>query len=318
MKNIQDYFRNEINAGVFAEKSLHIFSLGFEERCLSYPEFLSAHKNTDHKYVCLSASNDGLSPFLVDEKDENKNRLDEFFSTVEYKTFVDLPGTIKSYLSSVKNVFIDISVLPRKYIFKLFKILQEVAEAGIKNRVFIIYTFPTEYVHNKLQQKSPEIEVYSELNLNQDETPLVYMLPGFTVEDTNIVMAFLNGRFYPSTPQYKWLIAFPGADYNFYERALESHLPYLDETFTLFPYLEVNLAFERLKEKVLGENKVRDIIFVPIGSRLTCVPIILCANFLRSKGYTNVHILAPKTKEYDSLRSIGYSQALIEEVYFIK
>jgi hypothetical protein len=304
-----------MSAKTFEEKSLHIFNLGFEKRCLAYPEFLNDHKNINHKYICLWAPNEEFSPFLIDEKNENKQKLDSFFSTLEYKAFNDVSGPIKNYLPSVKNVYVDISVLPRTYIFRLFKVLHEIRELGTEIRVHIIYTFPLQYLYNKLQQKAPEIEIYnSDFNLNADKTPIVYMLPGFDVEDTNIVMAFLNGKIYPNKVQYKWLVGFPGIDYNFYERALESHLSYLEENFTLFPQSEINLAFERLTEKVSGVDKDRDIIFVPIGSRLTCVPVILCANYLKSTGYNNIHILTPKTKEYNSLRSIGYRDPLIEQL----
>lgn len=138
------------------------------------------------------------------------------------------------------------------------------------------------------------------------------MLPGFDVEYTNLALSHVKAVT-GQDPTLRWLFSFPGRKYQFYERALESHLELMEgEVPALFPQNEIRPAFERLL-KELTSAKDRPVFCVPLGCRLTCVPVFLavwCARMLRD----DVNLLFPKTRRYNSIRSGGGDAPLIERL----
>src|SRR5688572_22864120 len=151
MKNISDYYQYDLSPTDKKEDlSIHIFNLGFEERCTAYPEFIASKKNLKGKHLCLSTSNDRLSDFLIDSKGENKKKIESLFPTIEFDSITDIIPKLSSFIDRFEKIYIDTSTLPRGYIFKLLNFLLEKGSFKSK-RVFLIYTFPKSYVYDKLQ-----------------------------------------------------------------------------------------------------------------------------------------------------------------------
>jgi hypothetical protein len=296
---------------VIGGKTLHIFALGYEERCLAYPKLLSsAGLSAGHKFICALPPDENVSRYLRDIRQSHREQIRGALPPVHIGIWSEVKEDLDD-ASQWDSLSLDISSMPRSLIFSvLLKILKT---PGCLEKTFVVYTFPAQYAFGPLQRPSPEIRILFDSPVFQnDRSAVALVIPGFDVEYTTVALAYINGAC-RVMPQVKWLLPFPGRRYSFYERAHETHIELMDDLLPeLFPQEEIVAAAEKLKE-VIGPSPDRPTFFIPLGPRLNCISVFLATMAARLEGL-EVNVLYPQTLTHSSIRSSGCAVPLIEKL----
>ena len=313
MKSISAYFiEKNISKTIFQEPCHHFFSVGFEERCIAYSKIINEYKvPNNHTYYCTYSPAENVSDHLKTLTEQYKNQIQRLVPSVQFKSFSEIEQ-IFTNVNLSKNIFIDVSSLPRVLIFKmLISIIKNQKEMS---GIHFIYTFPKEYDYEELQLPHSEID----LVFNDGPKPaknkkaFLFIIPGF--DRTYVDKAFDYLKYNSEPPlKHSWIIPFPGRKYIFYERVIESHLIDLkDDKFHLLPQEEIILSYKELKRAIEAElDGTRDIFILPVGCRINCLPVLL-ATIETRKNTEKTNIIIPRTKWYNSSRSSGFEEPLIE------
>jgi hypothetical protein len=294
---------------VLAERTLHIFGLGFEERCLSYPAELSKADlhGGRHVFRCVKLSDDTVNTSLRHRRKKNETDIKDFLPSARITSIEEIEDEIDD---SYDNFCLDISTLPRMLIFRLLH--QVILRSRRNARIFIIYSYPEKYSSGALGHPASEISLcFKEPKLTAGEKVEAIILAGFDRPFTDISLTHIKAAT-EKAPEIQWQIPFPGRKYTFYERALESHLDLVKDHFFIYPQDEINLAYEFFKKKIESVNNM-PIFFVPLGPRISCVPVFLATLWAKRKNI-EANILIPRTGRYTSTRSENYQPPMIEEI----
>jgi len=314
MREIYNVLRG--GSPLLQEESIHIMCLSFEERCLAYPQVikdlsLPARK---HAFFGIRLSDENVSKFLRELRKKHEGVMREYLPSIQFVTFDETIRRIHDFPQTI-NVYIDMSGLPRHYIFRILKTAFEKFEEACNVRIFCIYTYPKEYAESPLQEPATTINyIFESSTLFREKKLSLIILPGFDVEYTNVGLTHVysvSNR----EPDIYWLIPFPGRTYRFYERVLESHFHFFkrvsESDIILYPQEQLRLSFNKLRKQI--ESLPEPLIVMPLGCRIICIPTFLSVIFTRGKK-RKIDILFPQTSMYDSLRSEGYTNPLIEEI----
>jgi hypothetical protein len=217
------------------------------------------------------------------------------------------------------NIYIDMSGLPRAYIFSVLQAICEKYENNRFVKLFCIYTYPKNYVEGSLQEPAGEMKCVFRGYLPTMSKATLMIFPGFDVEYTTTGLTYVKAKT-SEEPGILWFIPFPGRTYRFYERVLETHMPFLEnlpnEKIILYPQEELRLAFNILHTKIneiFHENHY--ILLMPLGCRIICLPIFLNVWLARKEGKKEIDIVFPSTIRYNTLRSSEeYEEPLIDEI----
>jgi hypothetical protein len=310
MREITEFqqFRTEI----VNRHTIHIFGLGFEERCLKFPQVLRDSRPSagSQTFFCVDPGDWNLASSLKTQRSAYTHEIQKMLPSARICSLAEPLAEIGS--RETPDYFcVDVSTLPRTYIFKVLEAIFRKTNGRVPT--FVIYTYPKTYAYGQLQDPASEMNlVYDAPALPRGKRATMIMLPGFDVEYTNLAISYAKAVTGQDST-LRWLFSFPGRRYQFYERALESHLELIEhETPVLFPQNEIRPAFERLL-KELTSSKDRPVFCVPLGCRLTCVPVFLAAWCAR-RSREDVNLLFPKTRRYNSIRSGGGDVPLIEQL----
>lgn len=297
-------------------KNIHILFTSFEERCNGYPSFIS--KNLDYfqnpLIFCCEIPNDNVSEFLKSLKKQNYENIKSTLHTIQFIKFEELENTINSFPQGI-FYYVDISGIPRKYIFILLDLFYNKIKGDNDSKVHFIYTYPNEYVFTSLQDPDTRLDCFYHSPMfvpNIESTVLIF--PGFDIEFTNIALTYLK---WPNESiNIQWFISFPGKKYEFYERSLKNHIEFIhNEKIHLFPFQNILRSSNIIMEAINTEAN-RPIFIIPLAPRIICLPIYLALIKAKQKE-KKINILLPRTRKYHSLRSIGYtSDSFIEEFDF--
>jgi hypothetical protein len=312
MKDISNYFReNNISQILRTEGSTNFLSVGFEERCLAYPNFINQyHPGASNTFLCTYSPVENVNDYLKTKTENNKNEIKRLIPSVKFISFHEIEDIINVEELS-KNIFIDISSLPRMLIFKLLINIIE-KQKNISN-IHFIYTFPKEYDHKKLQESHHKIDlIFERPEPLKTKKATLLIIPGFDSDYINTALSFVE---YNSEPEIKllWLLPFPGRKYDFYERLIETHYVNLSKnTYTLLPQEEIMLSYKEIKKIIEAEIEGdRNIFVLPVGCRINCIPVLLSVLEIRRIN-EKVNIIVPRTRWYSSSRSLKYEEPLVE------
>jgi hypothetical protein len=292
-------------------QTLHIFALGYEERCLAYARALSdSVLSGKHKFLCVVPPDEHVSWFLKSVRRKHQDAILQMLPGTHFGSWDDLKREI-SDLGRWETCCLDISSLPRTLIFSALGQMLATRKPG--RNLFVLYTFPAQYAYGPLQSPAADVTIhFTDPQLRVGETTAAYVIPGFDVEYTNLALAYMKGAT-QRQPHVTWLLAFPGRKYAFYERALERHIELIsDSKVSLFPQDEIALALKEL-EGAVEAAPAMPVYFVPLGSRINCVSVFLAAVAAKKKG-KQVNILYPRTLRHSSIRSTGFTSPLIERI----
>jgi hypothetical protein len=309
----QFYIRN---SDLISNRSIHIICLSFEERCIAYPKKLKDLKLSaqTHSFLCIDLPDENLSGFLREGKRANKLILNGLLPSVEILSYSDLEKRVQKSPAPL-NIYLDMSGLPRKYIFKILDFIYSKYEQSEIVRIFCVYTYPKKYVFGNLQKPATDVEyIFASQHYFEDQSIALFVMPGFDLEYTNAGLLHVN-----AINKYEhsitWFIPFPGIEYRFYERVIESHLHYLRDTnelnILLYPQEEIKLAFWKLSQHIDGIAS--PLLILPLGCRIICISLFL-AVFAARKKKKIIDVILPETVFYDSIRSEGFVNPIIEEI----
>lgn len=297
---------------ILGERTIHVFSLGFEERCLAYPVELSQANPHGGKQIfrCVRLPDDKVNSSLRERRKKNESSIKSLLPSTLITSLKEIEREIDS-ADLFDNFCLDISTLPRTSVFRLLEHVIFKSRGSVP--IFIIYSYPNTYSSGSLGNPSTEVALhFEEPELTRGEKVAAIMLPGFDRPFTDIALTYMKGATREALESH-WQFPFPGWKYAFYERALESHIDLAKGgPFSVYPQDEINLAYELFKKKVKSINHL-PIFFAPLGPRISCVPVFLATLFARRRNIM-ANILIPKTRSYTSTRSEGYQVPLIEEI----
>ncbi len=294
-------------------KTLHILTLGFEERCIAYLNFLSNNSliKNQNRFICVSPTDHNVSNYLTLRRKEYRKYIQNTLPNISIAPIEQILQEINSG-QTFENFCIDISTTPRIFIFKLLHSITEKKNS----RIFIIYSYPKRYMFGNLEEASPIINYIFDTPQASDMNPgRILIMPGFDLNQTTVSLSHL----YSHNREWKthWLIPFPGRKYHFYERTLERHLPLIGkDTPRLFPMDELKYGADVLFKEILQEKDISTFV-IPLGPRIISVPVFLAATQINKKNdsdISRVNIIFPKTIIHNSLRSDGSVEPLIEEI----
>jgi hypothetical protein len=311
MRDIHEFgaFRERI----LPHRTLHIFCLGFEERCVAYPKFLYAARWREerHKLLCLVPSDENVSPLLKEEREKHGAAIRKMWPSVDFHSIEVIENKIRSETEPPNSVVIDLSSLPRILIFRVLSALME--NWGGKTSYYVAYTYPREYAHGTLQEPAFTVDLaFGDKRFSNEEITDAIMLPGFDVEYTNLVLTYLQAS-HLTIPTTHWMIPFLGPKYGFYERVLETHIDFISHNrCDLYPQEQLFLAFNTLKDKMSSLSSKR-IYIVPLGPRIICVSVLMASLWARNHG-VRTNVIVPGTRKFTSIRSRGLSRPLIEDI----
>ena len=292
------------------ENCIHIFCCGFEKRCLAYPKALAGYDiSQKNKIFCLILPSN-IGSFPLSEETKNKEELAKLFQA---SSFVKLEEILTELIAfkSARNIFIDVSSMPRLYIFKILNFLfTEIASLKDKS-IYIIYTYPKKYIHDALQEPDCKLKyVYDDVFPTKKCKCSIIMFPGFDLDYTKITVSILMHETFE--PTFGWFLPFPGREYLFYERALKAHISFFETQKAKLYHLEEMGLFHYRLNQVLDSIDDDTIFMVPLAPRFICVPIFLATQ--RVKQQKKINICYPSTKRYNSIRSEGYVNPLIWKI----
>ena len=314
MREIYNVLRS--GSPLLQEESVHIMCLSFESRCLAYPSLLkdlnlSAQK---HALFCIRLSNENVSRFLQEIRKEHEKAMKSYLPSIQFINFSEIIRIIQN-LSAPVNIYIDVSGLPRQYIFSILEAIFKKFEEDSAVRFFCIYTYPKNYAEPPLQEPAADIKyIFNSSSFFRGERISLIILPSFDIEYTNVGLTHIYS-ISDYGPDIFWFIPFPGRTYRFYERVVESHFHFLknsrESNIVLYPQEELRLSFTKLRKQI--ESLSDPILIMPLGCRIICISTFLSVMLAR-KNKRKIDILFPRTSMYDSLRSEDYAIPLIEEV----
>jgi len=297
---------------LLSKGAVHVFSVGFEDRCLAYPQWLRDNCATleRQRFVCVNVEDRAVSSYLRGRQSAHRQVLQHYFPSIQAITPEDLVRRVEQYAGLPgRPVFIDISSLPRRYILRLGN---PIAEMAGTRRVFLVYTYPAKYYPGPLQVPLPEFDVVpTDLELPSNPSRLL-LIPGFDTEYTNLVLSAIRSRGLGEL-SVRWLFPFANR-YEFYERAVEAHLHLLGEqSVALIAQDQLGLCLRQLLNHI--EEAPGDVFISPLGPRVVCAAVALALTRSRLIGNSRrVAVLVPRTSQYNSLRSGGAAEPLLEEV----
>lgn len=311
MRNFLDH--DAFRRAALGEPSLHILCLGWEERCLGYARELrgAAVSGVVQKIMCIDPGDNGVSSYLESIREENRNELNQLLA-VDFKHDIEdaIRGIIES-ISNYRSCCVDLSCMPRHLMFRLLPKLIRACSNGI--RLFVSYSYPKTYLPGTLQDPAGDVyEVESAGASAAGKTGLI-IIPGFDSEFCTLMMMYVRLRNNRQQFPTRWLFPVGRDRYQLYERALEQNL-YLvgTDSCELLPQDEIVMATSQLVTAItaLADGPVY---IAPLGPRISCVPVILALNAVELRD-RKVFVLLPRTARYRSVRSVGVSTPLVEEL----
>ena len=314
MRPINEYppFRTK----VLSARTLHIFGVGFEERCLGYARYLANEslKAHEHVFLCVVPPDDKVSGLLRSQRALHLKEIQTILPAARTGTIDEIDAQIDG-APLPENICLDISTLPRLFIFRLLRKLLEKGQNFVP--IYIIYTYPREYAYGALEEPAADVEYVFTDNpkLTKGRIAAVF-LPGFDRACTDIALTYIRAATGPDSV-IKWHFPFPGRVYAFYERALDSHIDLVkDSTYYIYPQHEIALAFRRFTSDIQSLRQM-PVFFVPLGPRVTCVSTLLTVSRARAEGIA-ANIVVPIMRNYTSVRSEGAQIPLIEQIPYPK
>lgn len=311
MRPIDEYplFRTK----VLAERTLHVFSVGFEERCLGYTKFLrnASLKTHEQVFLCVVPPDENVSGYLRSQRIAHLKEIRTTLHATRIGTIDEIEAQIDD-AALPDNICVDISTLPRPFIFRLLLKLLQKGQNTVP--IYSIYTYPREYVYGTLEEPSTNVTcVFNDPpQLTKGPRVAAVFLPGFDRACTDIALTYIKAAT-GNEPVTQWHFPFPGRVYAFYERSLESHIDLVkDHSFSIYPQQEIGLAFRRFRSDIQSVRHM-PVFFVPLGPRITCVSILLTATHARAQGI-GANIIVPVMRKYTSVRSEGAQIPLIEQI----
>ena len=291
----------------------HIFATGFEERCLAYPRWL--YENCPNigkqRFLCVESKDRMVSDYLLDRQQRHRRQLQELFASTQFVQPDQLKSTLDAAIGQpAAPVFIDISSLPRRYIFRLGDLTMSLARNN--RRVFLVYTYPMHYHAGPLQRPSGEFDTFPSEQDQCFDTPRLLLIPGFDVEYADLVVCYARAR-WANDFSITWLFPFVRR-YEFYERALEAHLHLVHpDSYRLISQDVIGLCVRQLGSCIQEDQ--RPIVVWPLGPRIVCASVSLALRLVRARQPERpMVIVAPRTARYDSLRSADAEEPLVEEI----
>src|SRR5574341_786666 len=159
MKGISSYpaFRQKVRH----QRTIHILTLGFEQRCVSYPNFVNELKldTGKHKFMCIQPYDENMSDFLVSCREDNRRNMKKLIPGVQIGTITEILGELTSE-DPPDNFCVDISSMPRSHIFQMFDAM--ITKSTNKSRLFCIYSYPKTYMYGPLQEPAPIVDYCGE------------------------------------------------------------------------------------------------------------------------------------------------------------
>ena len=312
MREVREFpkFRRQI----LATSTIHIMAVGFEERCLAYPKVLRGNLGSKGQaFLAIKVSEDNVSQTLVALSEQNESEMRKLLPSVQIQPLSYLLDTLRT-MAVPSNYCVDTSAMPRFCIHEVLSTILRKSRGDAS--VFVAYSYPTRFVHGNLQEPATDVAIYYDTpSLISGKKVTAFVMPGFDIDYTNVALVHIKAAT-ALPPSIRWLFSFPGRKYQFYERALETHGEMMaGERLEFFPQDEINIAAEKLYTKITSIRH-GSVFCVPLGCRLTCVPLFLAVWRARivQKADDTVNILVPKTRRYSSLRSEGGDTPLIEEL----
>jgi|GEM_PF-6454438 len=297
---------------IMVSRTLHVFALGYEERCLAYPGVLSDEGlSGKHRFLCIVPPDEHVTWYLKRVREQHRTRIMEMLPGTHTGPWPEIRDEISRDQDLWDTYCLDISSLPRSLIFEALEQMNDAVQLG-KN-AFVVYTFPADYAYGPLQSPASDVTIhFPEPRLRANVKIATFLIPGFDVEYTNLALAYIKGAT-QLAPDIRWLLPFPGRRYAFYERALERHAELLaDSKLVLFPQDELALALKELVKQAESVPAL-PVYFVPLGSRINCIPVFLATLLIRMQN-RDANILYPKTLRHSSIRSTGFTTPLIERL----
>ena len=308
MREIGDFpkFRRQI----LARDTIHIMAVGFEQRCLAYPRALHANSQKDQTFLVIRVSGNNVSQTLLGHCEDNEAEFRKLLPSAQIQPKSLIIQEIRNR-DIPANYCVDTSSMPRSCIRDVLAALLERSDGAAS--IFVIYSYPTEFVYGSLQEPASDVALYYETPaFVHDKRVSALIMPGFDIDYTNMALTHIRAAT-GSLPSIRWLFSFPGRKYQFHERALETHIDMMDGKKPIFfPQDEITVAMDRLYAEIMSVHD-SPVFCVPLGCRLTCVPLFL-AVWRARKEDKDVNVLIPKTRRYNSLRSEGGDTPLIEEL----
>ncbi|HEV2989882.1 MAG TPA: hypothetical protein VG759_15670 [Candidatus Angelobacter sp.] len=308
MREIVDFpkFRRQI----LAADTIHIMAVGFEQRCLAYPKILHGSTAKEQTFLAIKVSGHNISQNLIGQSEQNEADIRKLLPSIHIQSKISILEELR-VRAVPTNYCIDTSSMPRAYIRD---VLAELLKRSIPGAsIFVTYSYPARFVYGNLQEPASDVATYFDTPvLVNGKKVAALIMPGFDIDYTNMALTHLTAAT-GLLPAIRWLFSFPGRKYQFYERALETHIDMMDGKGPIFfPQDEIAVAMQRLYNEITA---IRDmpVFCIPLGSRLTCVPLFLAVWRARMEG-KEVNVLIPKTRRYNSLRSEGGGTPLIEQL----
>ena len=125
-------------AKILGERTIHVFSLGFEERCLAYPAELSRANPHGGRQVfrCVRLPDDKVNSSLRARRKRNESSLKDLLPATVITSLKEIEQEIKS-ADLFDNFCLDISTLPRASVFRLLQRVIEKSRGQFLSSLFI-------------------------------------------------------------------------------------------------------------------------------------------------------------------------------------
>ena len=301
------------NRAVLGGSALHLLCLGFEERCLGYARALkgAAVGRQVQKIICIDPGDTGVSSFLASLRAENRRELERLLP-VEFRDDVD--DAIREVVEGIGtygSCCVDLSCMPRQIMFRLLPALLEACSVGV--RLFVSYAYPKEYVPGTLQEPAGDVDELASAGTSAKGNAGLIIIPGFDSEFCSLMLMYVRMRNNRREPETVWLFPIGRDRYSLYERSLEENLYLVGSSgCELLPQDEIAMATSQVATVVAGHADA-PVYIAPLGPRISCVPVILALRSPKLVG-RKVSVLLPRTARYRSVRSVGVTAPLVEEL----
>jgi len=313
MREISDF--PKLRRRILTTDTIHILAVGFEDRCLAYPKFLqSSGALKGQVFLAIKVSEDNVTQALVSLSEANEAEMGRLLPAVHIQPQNHILDALRNRPVPT-NYVIDTSAMPRYYIHEVLRTI--IKRSKGQASIFVTYSYPARFVHGNLQEPAADVSIYYDIPaLMPGDKVHAFVMPGFDIDYTNMALGYMTAAT-GHHPTVRWLFSFPGREYQFYERALETHLEMMeDKKPEFFPQDELNVAVDKLHAIITSIHDNNPVFCVPLGCRLACVPLFLAVWRARmeQQDKSNINVLIPKTRRYSSLRSEGGDIPFIEEL----
>ncbi len=303
---------NRLTDDVLETPAIHVFCLGFEERCLSYPRHLAGlEPPRSHLLYALDPGNEDVNWLLKERRSDYWQEMRQLFPSCNR---IDINGLedITSSREMPKTFVFDFSSLPRRIILDILNNLASLQEEDL--RILITYSYPEDYSDTALQVPSSEFSLFFDDSPIPKRRSSLLVLPGFERSYVTIARAHVSASS-GYDPELRLIFPFPGRRYSFYQRGLEAHFDLIDENdLVLFPQDQLLLSYDIILREIL-RCRERPVLLLPLGPRTSLVPTFLAAQVVRkSTDFSGTNILFISTRRYSAVRSSGADVPLIEEI----